>query len=144
MTHRLPSHIVDRLNSAIESASLKNAGFGSDHVITVTEHWDGAQPKEYASVTEFVREKVRLHHGSWIISPLEAILGWSLSTDDGSMAEYDILGRLRAPFPNPKVLEEAHTEISRLRQENAALTSFRRAVEGSVKDLGVAIEDSKS
>lgn len=138
MAHRLPQHIVSCLEEAARAASLENASFdgmASNKTITVTEHWDGAKPKDFASMTDLIRDKVRLHHNSWIIGPIKLVLKWSESVDDGSMKEYDILGRLRSPFPNPEVLEQAHKEITELRQHVAALESFKRKVDSAIAGL---------
>lgn len=137
-THRLPERIVTRLTEAIRAASLVNSSFdgvSSDKAITVTHAWDkGEHPETWPSTTDFIRDRVRLHHGSWIIHPIEAVLEWSLSVDDGTQADYDLVRRLRSTFPNPAVLEEAAAEIDMLRERNRELEAFRsktvKALEG--------------
>lgn len=143
MSHRLPDHIIKHICEAMEAASLSNASFdgvSSPKTIIVTETWNGARPREFPSYTDLIRDKVKLHHGSWIIAPLQRILDWSESKDDGSQKEYDILGRLRAKWPNPAVLEEAHAEITNLRHQLAILEDFKRNVTGAVVKLNREVE----
>lgn len=125
MAHRLPPQIVSELTEALDAAGLVRSSFGSDKPITVT---TGSTSTDYPSVTEFIKEKVRLHHSSWIIRPIQRVLNWSQSTDDGSMSEYTLLGRLRAKFPNPAVLEEAAREIEALQSENAVLRRWHAEI----------------
>jgi len=142
MADRLPEHVLNDLRDARKSATLENASF--DGVgktkgcqVIVRRDYDG-EPHETVfdgSVTDFIRERVRLHHGSWIIGPIDRILAWSQTVDDGSQNEYDILGRLRAKWPNPAVLEEAHKEISELRSRNAELEDFKRKTQAALKNL---------
>lgn len=137
--HRLPPHIIGFLEDAIQAASLTNAsfdGFGKPGKVIVETSY--GRTEHDGTVTEFIRDKVRLHHGSWIIAPLQGILRWSESHDDGSMREYDLMGRLTGPWPNPVVLKQAAEEVATLRAENAELLAFKRKVESAFKEIADA------
>lgn len=141
MADRLPERILKHLRDARESALLTRASFGSDTPVRVF-FGTSDTASQWPSITELVREKVKLHHHSWIVQPIDEVLKWSASTDDGSMSEYQIVGRLRAPLPNPAVLEEAACEIERLNQRCAILTQMLHSVgrdvtkaEGLLKEL---------
>jgi len=138
MAHRLPERIVEYLNDAINSATLERAGFDSvaptDGMKVIVEGKWGRTEYD-GSITDFIRGKVRLHHSSWIIGPLRAILDWSEKTDDGSMREYDLMGRLTGPWPNPEVLKEAASEVAALREEVAELRAFKNKVISALKSL---------
>jgi hypothetical protein len=144
MADRLPEHVLNDLRDARSSAALERASFEGVgktkgmQVIVRIPYEDGEVHETVfdGSVTDFIRDRVRLHHGSWIIGPIDRILAWSQSTDDGSMNEYDILNRLRSKWPNPAVLEEAHKEISELRSRNAELEDFKRKTQAALKNLG--------
>lgn len=126
MSDRLPEHILNHIRDAIKSAGLENASFDRS-----------SDERIYGkTATEFIRDKVKLHHDTWIIGPLKMVLNWSAGTDDiKSMAEHDLLGRLRAPLPNPAVLEEAHKEITRMRARVVELEEFRRAITAATEKL---------
>ena len=139
MADRLPEHILKEIKDSMKAAGLSNASFDSVvnslvEKVTVT-YKSGHESVFNGTVTDFIRDKVRLHHESWIIAPLQEILNWSASTDDGSMNEYDILGRLRSKMPNPAVMEEARAEIVRLRDEVATLTQFKNVTKQMLKAL---------
>jgi hypothetical protein len=140
MGHRLPEHIVNHINESIQAAELTNAnfdGFSKKIKIVVYSYDDEDRVVETfeGSVTDFIREKVRLHHNSWVVGPLKRILKWSEGSDDGSMSEFDILGRLRSLWPNPSVLEEAHKEITELRAETSTQRAFIDKVKRAIGEL---------
>lgn len=136
MADRLPEHILVYIRDAIGSAGMKRAGFDGMNRdgITITE--GEGEPTYYNSMTGFIVERTRLYRQSWIVSPLERVLKWSASSDDGTMDEHDLLGRLRAPLPNPDVLEEAHREIVALREQVGILEQFQRDVGASLERMG--------
>lgn len=140
MSDRLPKHILSEIKEALSSAKMERASFDSMNKEGVTIKEGKGKPEHHASLTEFIKERTRLYRDSWIVARLERILRWSAATDDGSMAEHDILGRLRSPLPNPAVLEEAHKEITKLRERVSDLEAFKYRVEDSVaklaKDVG--------
>jgi hypothetical protein len=146
MADRLPEHVLNSLRDARKSATLENASFdrvgrtkGCQVIVRVP--YDDGEVHETVfegSVTDFIRDRVRLHHGSWVIAPIDRVLEWSQTVDDGSQNEYDILGRLRAKWPNPAVLEEAHKEISELRSRNAELEDFKRKTQAALAGLEAA------
>ncbi|WP_156930366.1 hypothetical protein [Sphingomonas jaspsi] len=120
------------LEDARESAALENATFDGvgnpEGTVIVIRHPNGRETEFKGSVTDFIRQRVKLHHGSWIIGPLNMVLDWSMSTDDGSMDEWDLAGRLASQWPNPAVIAEAKAEFERLTAENHELHAFKRKV----------------
>lgn len=128
MADRLPERILKWLRDARESALLERASFGSDTPVRVF-FGTSETAKQWPNVTEMVKDLVKIHHGSWIIGPIDEVLKWSASVDDGSQKEYTLVGRLRAPLPNPAVLEEAAREIERLEQRDRILSQLLRDVE---------------
>jgi hypothetical protein len=141
MADRLPTHILKHIKNAIQSAGLTNASFDMHGGKAALEALVASDSP--TRVTDFIRERVGLHHRSWIIGPLESVLEWSKDPDDMRIpSEYDILGRLRAPLPNPDVLEEAYQEIVTLRARLGALERYRdslsaarHTLEADTKDL---------
>ena len=134
MTDRLPEHILTHLKDVVSKMSMESADFDamtpgglSIKIGNGTTHYD--------SITGFIRERTKLWRRSWIIDPLEEVLEWSASVNDGTMAECDLLGRLRAKLPNPGVLEEAYKEIERLRLRCGMLEDFKRKVGASHEKL---------
>lgn len=129
MADRLPEHVLVHIRDAIASATMERAGFNgmNSDGVTITE--GKQEPVYHNSLTGFIKERTRLFRQSWIIAPLEEVLKWSASTGDVRiMSEYDVLGRLRSPLPNPAVLEEAHQEIVDLRERVDCLERFRADV----------------
>jgi hypothetical protein len=125
---RLPERILTWLREARESALLERASFGSDTPVRVF-FGTSETAKQWPNITEMVKELVKIHHASWIVGPIDEVLKWSASTNDGSQKEYTLLGRLRAPLPNPAVLEEAAQEIERLSQRDRILSQMLRDFE---------------
>lgn len=56
--------------AALEHASFSNICRTGNSSVT----FEDGRPVLENNVTEFIRERVRLHHESWIISPLEEAL----------------------------------------------------------------------
>jgi hypothetical protein len=136
MTHRLPEHVVRWIEDAIEASELERANFDDIHenpAITIT-HLANDKSKTYNSETTYIRDKVRLHHNSWIAGPLRQVLEWSQSKDDGSQKEYDIVSRLRQPLVNPQVMEDAAREIERLRFNSNTQLSTITAIKEALAD----------
>lgn len=134
--HRLPPHIVGHLNDAVKSAKLGTAWFddiqdgpAKGRRIFIQDERDDAPRQVFeGSITDFIRERVRLHHGSWIVGPIEQVLEWSASVDDGSLGEYRLTDRLLAPLPHPQNLSDAARRIKWLEEKNDALEGFLRDV----------------
>lgn len=66
--------IEEEILSAIESAKLTNASFGfpNDRITVTSKHFGVGGVSMHP--TEYIKDAVKLHHGSWIISPLERAL----------------------------------------------------------------------
>lgn len=134
MADRLPEQVLRWLRDARESALMVRSSFdgmGKNRVVRVFEG-DSEVAQQWPSMTDLIKEKVRLHHQSWIIGPIDEILKWSASKDDGSMNEYALIGRLRAPMPNPALLEDAARELERVHAENAVLREMLRTVDRDI------------
>ena len=140
MADRLPERILAWLRDARESALLTRASFGSDTPVRVF-FGTSETARQWPNVTEMAKELVKIHHGSWIIGPIDEVLKWSASTDDGTMSEYKLVGRLRAPLPNPAVLEEAACEIERLERRCSILTQLLRDVGRDVEKAEGLLEE---
>jgi hypothetical protein len=143
MADRLPERILRDLREARESALLVRSSFdgmGKNRVVRVFEG-DRDVAEQWPSMTDLIREKVQLHHQSWIVRPIDRVLSWSASTDDGSQAEWSLVGRLRVPWPNPAVLEEAARELERVNAENAVLRGMLRDVGRSVESAEVRLKE---
>lgn len=146
--HRLPPHIVGRLNDAVKSAKLESASFDQigdgrkkGRRILIQDEGDEAPRLVFeGTITDFIRERVRLHHGSWIVGPIEEVLEWSATLDDGSQGEYRLTDRLLAPLPHPQNLSDAARRIKWLEEKNDALEGFLRDVAGKAKDKTVLID----
>lgn len=143
MADRLPERILTYLRDAREHALLTRSSFGSDAPIRVF-FGTAEVARQWPNVTEMVKELVNLHHGSWIIAPIDEVLKWSASTNDESMSEYKLVGRLRAPLPNPAVLEEAAQEIERLEQREAILMQLLRDVRRDVTKADDLLKETQA
>lgn len=134
--HRLPRDVVDELEDAIRAASLANANLdrGPDATQVVVRTGERETVFE-GTVTDFIRDRVRLHHGSWVIAPLQRILAWSLSKDDGSMGEYRLTDRLDSDWPNPETVDEMREELTRLTEVEIEFKHVRNAVETAIANL---------
>ncbi|WP_299198219.1 MULTISPECIES: hypothetical protein [Pseudomonadota] len=135
MRHRLPEHIVRLIEDAIEASELRRANFdgmSEDVRIGITHLGGNGNAERYDSPTAYIREKVKLHHNSWIAGPLRQVLEWSQTSDDGTQEEYDIVNRLRQPLVNPSLLEDAAQEIERLKFNSniqlATITTIKKAL----------------
>lgn len=138
MNHRLPHHVVKWLTEVIEYAKLTNASFdgvGQGDALSVTVKTEVREGTFAGTVTDFIRERVKLHHDTWIIGGVQQVLDWSENPEsDYRIGEgTDVLSRLNSPFPHPDVLKDAADEITRLRKENDRLNSFRRSVMHAVE-----------
>jgi hypothetical protein len=71
---KLPRKIIDLLEDARKAATLENASFDwSDSHAKVecrSGNFDGRPDV-------FIKERVRLHHSTWIIGPLDRVLKWA-------------------------------------------------------------------
>lgn len=141
--HRLPPHIVSRLNEALRAVALESAcfdGMEKDKCIRVyTGRSDVAQ--QWPSVTDMIREKVELHHSTWIAGPIKSVLEWSENANDRDGDEWNLLSRLRAPLPHPQVLADAATEIERLQRENDQLKAMQRAIAQAQEEAAARIAE---
>lgn len=75
------SYTIDKLRAlitgAMEAATLETASFGfPEDRVTISRVFGGEGERigEEVHPTDYIREKVRLHHGSWIIGPLKQAL----------------------------------------------------------------------
>lgn len=138
---RLPAHILHEIKEARSTIDMETASFdGMNKGPVRLVFWNGTE-KTFSSVTDLIREKTQLWRDSWIAGPLDRILAWDETRNDGSQDEYNILGRLRAPFPHPDILEEAHKEISQLRNRCAKLESFRSDVQRRIADASKSLSE---
>lgn len=65
---KLPFAIEKKLQDAIEAASCRNASFGSGKVT-----YQGRD----IPLDDFIKERIRVHHDTWIREPLKSVLDWS-------------------------------------------------------------------
>lgn len=146
--HRLPPHIVERLNAALKSAAMETASFdqiddgkAKGRQIYIRGATD-AEPRLVfeGTVTDFIRDRTRLFRASWIVAPINAVLEWSGTPDDGSQGEYKLTDRLRAPLPHPQNLTDAAKRIDWLEQKCAALEGFLRDVGKKGGDVSTLID----
>jgi hypothetical protein len=68
--------IIDKLEKAKESATLDNASFGfpNDQLEIKSVHYGDdrtGRPGECFHPTEYIRNITKIHHRTWIISPLD-------------------------------------------------------------------------
>jgi hypothetical protein len=74
---RIPKHILKALKKARAAATLENASFDwPDSRMSAacrSGNFDGRPD-------EFIKERVRLHHQTWIISPLDRVIAWAEKT----------------------------------------------------------------
>lgn len=61
MPKREKEALVSTLEEVVRAAKMESADFGN-----------GASPEE--NPTQFIKETVDLHHHTWIVSPLEALI----------------------------------------------------------------------
>ena len=71
--------VIEHLEEAKRSAALENASFGfpNDRIEIKSVHSAGDERGHVGDLlhpTEYVRNITRLHHGSWIISPINAAI----------------------------------------------------------------------
>lgn len=71
--------IIEHLEEAKKAATLKNAGFGfsDDRIEIKSVHFgddDRGRTGDIMHPTDYVRNITRLHHETWIISPINAAL----------------------------------------------------------------------
>lgn len=64
--------IIERLQEALAAARSDRACFSRLH----PQSYEGALPlpKHEDEVDAFIKERIRLHHNSWIVKPLETVL----------------------------------------------------------------------
>jgi hypothetical protein len=72
---KLPKHIIDKLKEARRHARLESASFGFPND-TITARHHGEQDIT-CHPTEYIKGRVRLHHASWIVGPIDEILEWA-------------------------------------------------------------------
>ncbi len=71
---RVPAKVLDRLREARRHATLEDAKFDWDDSTMTAKCRDGdfeGRPDT------FIKERVRCHHASWIIGPLDAVIAWA-------------------------------------------------------------------
>ena len=124
MKHKLPPHIVAKIEDVISCAEHKNANF--DGLSPPGDPWEkGAHG--YDTATDFINERTRLFRNSWLVSPLEGVLDWS-EGNDGEDDWMPIVQRLREPLVSPALVEEAARTIERMSVELEELKAFKNAV----------------
>ena len=71
---QIPADILKLLKDARDAATLENASFDwADSHMTAncrSGNFDGRPD-------EFIKERVRLHHKTWIIGPLDRVIKWA-------------------------------------------------------------------
>lgn len=73
---RIPKHILKLLKEARESATLKGASFDwPDSKMTATCRSGNFKGRP----DEFIKERVRIHHQTWIIGRLDRAIAWAES-----------------------------------------------------------------
>lgn len=81
MKRRAPKHVIDKLHAARKNASLETAifGFPTDTVLL-----EGPADRERRmTVDAFIKERIRIHHDSWVLPLLDELLAWAEGDADG-------------------------------------------------------------
>jgi hypothetical protein len=73
---RLPYKQIERLENARKSATLENASFGFPKDTVISNGFCEMSGIKMHP-TEYIRKKVDLHHRTWIISEIDAVLAWA-------------------------------------------------------------------
>lgn len=68
MADKLPAFIQTEIEQAIKAATAEDASFGTGTVM-----YGG---KEY-DLDAFIKERIQLHHQTWIVMRLKRVLQWS-------------------------------------------------------------------
>lgn len=70
--------IVKQLEAAREAATMEGFGCGFPHerIVIKSAHFaeSGREPGTEHHPTDYVKEKVKLHHDTWVISPIDQAL----------------------------------------------------------------------
>lgn len=74
MARRIPKHILQALKDARQHATLENASFDWDDSHCKVECRSG---NFEGRPDTFIKERVRVHHNSWIIGPLDRAIAWA-------------------------------------------------------------------
>lgn len=146
--HRLPPHMVERLNAAHKASQLVSASFdqiddrrAQGRQIYIRDTNDEAPRLIFeGTITAFIRERTRLHHETWIAGPITEVLEWSAKPDDGSQSEYKLTDRLRGSLPHPQNLTDAAKRIEWLETKCEALEGFLREVGKKGGDVSALID----
>jgi hypothetical protein len=106
--------IVDRLVAARDSATLKNASFGfPTEMVSSNPHCD--PPIKDVHVDKFIKDKVSLHHETWIVAPLND----AIALLKGQQELISILGRITAN-------DDLRHDLERI---DSLLTANRKAID---------------
>ncbi len=71
---RLPHRILNELKKARAAATLEEAKFGWPDSTMTAQCRDGDFS---GNPDEFIKERVRLYHSTWIIGPLDRAIAWA-------------------------------------------------------------------
>lgn len=79
---RVPNHILKQLEDARTSATLETARFGMPGEFLIGCEVNGAPwgsgPRSKPMTDDaFIKSKVKLHHETWIIHPLDVAIAWA-------------------------------------------------------------------
>jgi hypothetical protein len=78
-TLRIPAKILAKLREAREAATLENASFDwPDSTMTATCRSGDFEGRP----DDFIKQRVRCHHSTWIIHPLDSVIKWATGTDE--------------------------------------------------------------
>lgn len=73
---KLPRDIIEKLLEARKAATLENASFGwPNDEVTALHRQEGKVMNMHP--TDYIKDRVRLHHQSWIIHPIDVVLEWA-------------------------------------------------------------------
>lgn len=64
--------IIELLQGALDAARLERSEFGQ--IFKPREGESVPYPQNENEVTAFIKDRVKLHHNSWIVKPIEEVL----------------------------------------------------------------------
>jgi hypothetical protein len=93
--------IVTRLKEARESATLERASFGfSTELVSSNPHFE--EPIVSMPIDEFIKGKVKLHHDTWIVAPLDE----AIALLEANQEMLGIIKRLAAKLNDRAMLKD--------------------------------------
>lgn len=78
VANKIPKRMLDRIKAARKAATLETASFDwPDSTMTAK-----CRSGDFTGRPDtFIKERVRLHHHSWIISELDSVIAWAEGRD---------------------------------------------------------------